>query len=44
MDTSVINYEELINYIYENSYLNFEDIEKVIDLETEYLIMSGIME
>lgn len=44
MDKPIVEYEKMIKFIYENSYVSLEDIELVIDLETEYMIMSGIID
>ena len=44
MDKPIVEYEKMIQFIYENSYVSLEDIERVIDLETEYMRISGIIE
>lgn len=44
MNKPIIEYEKMIQFIHENSYVSLEDIERVIDLETEYMRMSGIIE
>lgn len=44
MDKPILEYEKMIQFIYDNSDVDIEDIERVIDLETEYMRLIGIIE
>lgn len=44
MSNTIVKYEDMIRFIYNNSYINLEDIECVIDLETEYMILHGVID
>lgn len=39
----VLNFNELVKYIQEKTEYNKEVIEKVLDLETEYMVQLGII-
>lgn len=39
----VLDFDELVNYIQEKTEYNKEVIEKVLDLETEYMVQLGII-
>lgn len=39
----VLNYEELVSYIMEKSQYPKTDIERILDLETEYMEKIGII-
>ena len=44
MDKPILEYEKMIQFIYDNSCVDIEDIERVIDLETEYMRLIVIIE